>query len=131
MHLIDTCICIDILRGSSPQVPARFRAAMDSGVAVSSITAAELHHGLARGNRSERNRRGLENFLGSVRVLPFGEKAAEAYGIVRYYLEHRGNVIGPYDLLIAAHAIAENAVLVTSNTREFKRVPTLELSDWR
>jgi tRNA(fMet)-specific endonuclease VapC len=130
MHLIDTSICVAILRGASPRIGPRFRAAMSSGISISAISAAELHHGLARCAYRERNRRDLENLLGSVRVLPFDANAAEAFGVVRSYLQSRGSVIGPFDLLIAAHAIAENAVLVTNNTREFSRVPMLEIEDW-
>ncbi len=103
---------------------------MSKGVAVSSITAAELQYGLAKSDGRESNRRGLENLFASVQIVPFGVHAAEAYGIVRNYLERRGTIIGPYDLMIASHAIAEHAVLVTNNMREFRRVPTLELEDW-
>ncbi len=103
---------------------------MSKGVAVSAITVAELQYGLARSNGRETNRRGIEDLFASVQIIPFGAHAAEAYGIVRNYLERRGTVIGPYDLMIASHAIAENAVLVTNKLREFRRVPTLELEDW-
>lgn len=103
---------------------------MDTGVAVSSISAAELYFGVAKSAQPERSRRDVQNLLGSVVVLPFGVTAAEGYGMVRYYLQRRGLPIGPFDLLIAAHAIAENATLVTNNTREFSRVPTLALEDW-
>lgn len=130
MYLIDTCICVSMLRGASSEIPKRFRAAMSKGVAVSSITAAELQYGLAKSDGRESNRRGLENLFASVQIVPFGVHAAEAYGIVRNYLERRGTIIGPYDLMIASHAIAEHAVLVTNNMREFRRVPTLELEDW-
>ncbi|MEO8194469.1 MAG: type II toxin-antitoxin system VapC family toxin [Gemmatimonadales bacterium] len=130
MHLLDTSICVAILRGTSDRIRPRFRAAMSSGVAISSISAGELYYGLARSARPERNRVDLDNLLGSVSVLPFEARAAEAFGLVRNYLETRRKTIGPFDLLIAAHAIAENAVLVTNNTREFSRVPMLEIDDW-
>lgn len=103
---------------------------MSSGVAVSSISAAELYFGVAQRARPEQARHALENLLGSVAVLPFGGKAVEAFGVVRSHLQRRGQLIGPYDLLIAAQAIAENAILVTNNTREFSRVPALALEDW-
>lgn len=130
MHLIDTSICVAILRGTSPRIRPKFRAAMESGVAISSISAAELYYGVAKCAEPERNRRAVGDLLGAVSVLPFGEQAAEAYGLVRDYLQRRGQAIGPYDLLIAAHSIAEDAVLVTNNTREFSRVPTLAIEDW-
>lgn len=103
---------------------------MNSGVAVSSITVAELYYGVAKSPMPEKNRRDVENLLGSMTIIPFGGRAMEAFGLIRNYLQSRGQIIGPYDLLIAAQAIAENAVLVTNNTREFSRVPTLALEDW-
>jgi len=130
MRLIDTSVCVAILRGESPRVPPRFRAAIASGVAISSITAAELYYGLARCNDPARERHNLDNLFGSVEIIPFGTKAAEAFGLLRSYLERAGQIIGQFDLLIAAHAIAEDAILVTNNTREFSRVPTLVLEDW-
>lgn len=130
MHLIDTSICVAILRGASPHVAPRFRAAMRSGVAVSSITVAELHYGLERSSNPARERAGVENLLAAVSILAFDSKAAEGYGLLRRHLERRGQTIGQFDLLIASHAVAENATLVTNNTREFSRVPTLALEDW-
>lgn len=103
---------------------------MSSGVAISSITAAELYYGLARCNNQTSESKGLDDFFGAVEILPFGSKAARAFGLIRDNLERRGMIIGPYDLLIAAHAITEELVLVTNNTREFSRVPTLALEDW-
>ena len=108
----------------------RFHAAMRSGVAVSSITVAELRYGVERSNNPARERVGVENLLGAVSILSFDSKAAEGYGMLRRYLERRGESIGQFDLLIAAHAVAQNATLVTNNTREFSRVPTLHLEDW-
>jgi tRNA(fMet)-specific endonuclease VapC len=130
MHLIDTSICVAILRGASPHVGPRFRAAMRAGVAVSSITVAELHYGLERSSNPAKEREGVENLLAAVVILPFDGKAAEGYGLLRRYLERRGEIIGQFDLLIASHAVAQNATLVTNNTREFSRVPTLQLEDW-
>ena len=103
---------------------------MRSGVAVSSITVAELHYGLERSTQPARERESVENLLGAVAILSFDSKAAEGYGLLRRYLERRGQTIGQFDLLIAAHAVALNATLVTNNTREFSRVPTLALEDW-
>jgi tRNA(fMet)-specific endonuclease VapC len=130
MHLIDTSICVAILRGASPRVVPKFRAAMRSGVAVSSITVAELHYGVERSSNPAHERVSVENLLGAVSILSFDSKAAEGYGMLRRYLERRGQTIGQFDLLIAAHAVAQNATLVTNNMREFSRVPTLQLEDW-
>jgi len=130
MRLIDTSICVAILRGQSSRLPSRFRAAIPFGVGVSTITVAELYYGLARCADPNRESGKLEALLQAVEIIPFGADAARAFGIMRKELEQRGNVIGSFDLLIAAHAIAEDAILVTNNTREFSRVPMLTLEDW-
>ncbi len=72
----------------------------------------------------------IDALLESVEVIPFSADAARRFGVIRKDLQQRGNVIGPFDLLIAAHAIAEDAILVTNNTREFSRIPMLTLEDW-
>ncbi|WP_375144188.1 PIN domain-containing protein, partial [Acinetobacter pittii] len=63
-------------------------------------------------------------------ILPFGAAAASEYGDLRAYLQRQGTPIGPLDMLIAAHARAENMTLVTNNVREFVRVPDLEIENW-
>src|SRR6185503_11539733 len=108
MHLLDTSICVEILRGRSPQLPQRFRSAMRSGVAASCITAAELFYGVATSPSPDRERANVSNLLGSLSILSFDSKAAEGFGVLRAYLERRGEVMGQFDLLIAAHALAED-----------------------
>lgn len=130
MYLLDTNICVAILRGKPPHVAAKFRAAMPSGIVVSSVSVAELYYGVARSADPERELIGVERLLASVSTLSFGTEAARTYGVVRRYLERRGEIIGQFDLLIAGHAISEGATLVTNNTREFARIPTLVLDDW-
>lgn len=103
---------------------------MEDGVAVSSITAAELYVGVAKSADRQRHGKAVADLLGAVTVLPFDMRAAQAYGVIRSHLERRGQGIGPLDLFIAAHAVAEDASLVTNNVREFSRVPTLEIENW-
>src|SRR6476620_5727870 len=103
-RLIDTSICVAILRGKSPRVLPRFRAALSSRVAISSITAAELYHGMARCQDQSRETKGLDDLFGAVEILPFGARAARAFCLIRDHLERRGMIIGQFDLLIAAHA---------------------------
>ena len=85
---------------------------------------------MARCQDQVRESKGLDDLFGAVEILPFGPKAARAFGLIREHLERRGMIIGQFDLLIAAHALSEDATLVTNNTREFSRVPTLVLEDW-
>jgi len=99
-------------------------------VAVSTITTAELWHGVENSARKEQNQAALGKFLLPLEVLPFDEKAAQAYGNICCHLERMGKVIGAMDLLIAAHAVSSGAVLVSQNLREFQRVPGLKLEDW-
>ena len=76
------------------------------------------------------NRFALLNFLSAIEILPFDDLAAEEYGRIRFDLKQKGNLIGANDLLIAAHAMSRNIVLVTNNTKEFERVQGLRLENW-
>lgn len=130
MHMLDTNICIAILRGRPASMAEKFRDAMEGGVSVSSVTVAELYYGIARSTQPAKELAGVERLLGALSTLSFGTEAARTYGAIRRHLEARGQSIGQFDLLIASHAIAEKAILVTSNGREFSRVPTLTIADW-
>jgi tRNA(fMet)-specific endonuclease VapC len=127
--LLDTNICIYVINQRPPEVLAQFLAHEDDGVAISAVSAAELYFGV-RKSGSTRNLRALENFLSPLTVLDFGLEAAKIFGELRSTLQRKGVPIGPYDTQIAAHALAEDLVLVTNNEREFKRVPGLKLENW-
>jgi len=128
--MLDTNICIAIIRGQPAAVLRRLRSRAVGQVGISSITLAELEFGAARSSRASQARQALAEFLLPLEVAPFDESAARAYGGVRETLEKKGRPIGPLDTLIAAHALGLDAVLVTNNTREFARVPGLALEDW-
>jgi tRNA(fMet)-specific endonuclease VapC len=113
-----------------PEVVSRFKQNMVSGVAISSITASELYFGLYNSSMKERNAENLANFLIGVKTLSFDGAAAENYGRIRAALKRKGLLIGDLDMLIAAHAISANLILVTNNTREFARADGLALEDW-
>jgi len=97
---------------------------------ISSISYAELLYGVEKSQAVEKNRAALNSFLSNISILDFGASAAEEYGKVRAALEKQGLPIGPMDMLIASHAKAENLVVVTNNTREFKRIKGLTVEDW-
>jgi tRNA(fMet)-specific endonuclease VapC len=99
-------------------------------VGLSSITLAELAHGVEKSARIEQNRAALEQFLLPLELADFDQKAAFAYGKIRAQLEGDGQTIGSMDLLIAAHAISLETTLVTNNVREFQRVTRLNVEDW-
>lgn len=129
-YLLDTDICIDLLRGRAPGVFEHLRRRRIDQVAISSITLAELQYGVQKSNRPEYHQTLLIEFCAPLAIEPFDDVAAEAYGQVRADLERRGVGIGPMDTLIAAHAIRLNATLVTNNLREFNRVEGLATENW-
>jgi tRNA(fMet)-specific endonuclease VapC len=128
--MLDTNICIALIRGRSASALQRLQSKRVGQVCVSSITAAELEAGAARSQWPDQARGALGQFLASLEVAAFDEAAAQAYGNVRAGLEIQGTPIGPLDTLIAAHAIALECTIVTNNVREFARVPDLQVEDW-
>ena len=129
-RLLDTNVCIHIIRRRPPGVLRKFESYEVGEVGVSSVTFAELSYGAEKSALPEQNREALSRFLLPLEVLAFGVEAAAAYGRVRAALEKAGNPIGPLDTLIAAHAASLGVTLVTNNVREFSRVPGLEIEDW-
>ena len=129
-YRLDTNICIEIIRGRSPVIFGRLRQCTWGEVGISAVVLAELEHGVEKSSRPDQNRIALANFCAPLTVLPFGDAAAVAYGKLRADLERAGQTIGAMDMLIAAHALAENAVLVTNNEREFRRVEGLKVENW-
>ena len=129
-RLLDTNVCIHIIRRRPQAVLGRFEDYGIGEVGVSSVTVAELRYGAEKSSRPGQNLEALGRFLLPLEVLAFGQEAAAAYGRVRAALEKAGTPIGPLDTLIAAHAVSIGATLVTNNTREFERVPDLEVEDW-
>lgn len=133
MISLDTNAVSDLMRPDRRLVRLRYRDAVTAGrtIVVSSVVLFELQYGIARSKRRHENALKLERFLsGPVVVLPFDADDALAAGEVRTALELRGTPIGPYDVLIAGHALRHGATLVTANTREFSRVPGLMVEDW-
>ena len=132
MYLLDTNVCIEIIKGRSA-IRARFQLATTEGVTlfVSSVSTFELWYGVEKSDRQQVNRRLVESFLaGPLQVLSFDEEDAERAGEVRSVLELQGKMIGPFDTLIAGQALRHKLTLVTANTREFSRVKGLELENW-
>ena len=128
--LLDTNVCIAVIRRRPESALRRLRGKQVGQVGLSTITLAELEFGAAKSQQPARARAALREFLLPLEVVPFDEAAADAYGTVRAAMEKKGRPIGPLDTLIAAHALALGTVLVTNNTREFRRVPGLSVEDW-
>ena len=128
--LLDTNVCVDVLKGHST-VCAHMAAVSPADCAVSSVTAFELASGIRRCAQPEREMKKLDRFFAVVSVLPFDFAAAAQAAKLRFDLEKIGLKIGPYDLLIAGHALQTQRTLVTNNTREFVRMTGLPCLDWR
>ncbi len=129
MILLDTNICIYIINAKPPAVLARFRQYRMGDIGLCSVVAAELAFGVAK-SESARNRQALQMFLAPLTIMPFDAAAVWIYGDLRADLERRGTPIGSLDTMIAAHALSQQALLVTNNTREFAKVPGLQLDNW-
>lgn len=130
MFLIDTNICIHIMNDHPPEVIQKFREIGVGNICISSITVSELRYGACKSRQIKKNLKRIDEFLSPFEIISYDESAANHYGEIRSQLEKRGNVIGPLDMLIAAHALSENLTLITNNEKEFKRVKSLEVENW-
>lgn len=132
LYLLDTNICIFMLnqRGGFENIVQHLDGMCRADVGISAITVAELEFGVTASKKQNHNSKRLELFLLGFEILSFDRSSAAAYGPLRSVLQSQGTPIGPMDFLIAAHALALNATLVTNNIREFQRVPHLRLEDW-
>lgn len=130
MFLLDTNACIRVLNGSCPALVDRLRVHDPGEILIASVVKAELLFGARKSRRVEHNLALLSRFLAPFRPAQFDDACAEHYGLLRADLERAGQPIGPNDMLIAATARAHDAVLVTANTKEFRRVVGLRVVDW-
>lgn len=128
--MLDTDTCIAIIKRQPENALRKLRGKSIGQVGISSITMGELAFGAEKSSKAKESRAALSEFLLALEIAPFEDEAAMRYGEVRAALERHGRPIGPLDTLIAAHALAIDAVLVTHNTREFRRVNGLRIEDW-
>jgi len=129
-YMLDTNICIGLIRQKTPKLIRRLTRCAPGEVGVSSITVAELAYGVNKSAQVEKNKSALERFLLPIEVADFDQRASVAYGLVRAYLEREGKIIGSMDMLIGAHALSLGILLITNNTDEFQRIPKLKVEDW-
>jgi tRNA(fMet)-specific endonuclease VapC len=130
MYMLDTNICIYVLKNHSDKLRYKFKAIND--ICISSITYGEMCFGIENGNNNLKEARWqqLEIFTQRLLIDSWDENAGKHYGSIRAQLKKQGAPIGNNDLLIAAHARSLNAVLVTNNAREFNRVLNLTVENW-
>lgn len=129
-YMLDTNICIYIIKRKPADVIERLRQSQISQVGISSITLSELEYGVAKSSKPEQNQFALAQFLAPMEILSYGGEAAQQYGRLRAYLEKQGTPIGSLDMLIAAHVLSIDCILVTNNEKEFSRVPNLKIDSW-
>lgn len=128
-YMLDTNIVIYVIK----RLPIELLEVFNNHVGqmcISSITLAELLHGVEKSAKPDHNLLQVEDFVSRLEVLPYGDKAAAHYGDIRADLERKGTIIGVNDLHIAGHARSEGLTLVTNNVREFERVDALRLINW-
>jgi tRNA(fMet)-specific endonuclease VapC len=130
LYMLDTDTCAFIMRGPSEKLSQRLRTVPIESQAISVVTFAELLYGVRVSHRSKQNQETLDAFLRHVSTLPWTEESAIHYADIRRHLHRAGLMIGANDLMIAAQARQAEAVLVTNNEREFRRVPALKIENW-
>jgi tRNA(fMet)-specific endonuclease VapC len=128
--MLDTNICIYIIKQQPVSVLKRFLEYQVGDIVISSITLAELSYGVAKSTCQEKNAKALAEFITPLEVVAFDEEAAHLYGNIRANLEKPGTPIGSMDMLIAAHAVSLGIPLITNNTQELVRIPRLKIIDW-
>ena len=128
-YMLDTNIAIYVIKIRPMKVLETFNRNVER-MCISSITLAELIHGVEKSAKPEHNLQQVEDFVSRLTVLEYGNKAAAHYGDIRAVLERKGTPIGVNDLHIAGHARSEGLTLVTNNFKEFERVAGLRLENW-
>ncbi|MEA3386054.1 MAG: type II toxin-antitoxin system VapC family toxin [Thermodesulfobacteriota bacterium] len=129
-YLIDTNICIYIMNNHPPEVLQKFKRIGVGEVGISSITVSELHYGACKSSYIKRNIQRLDEFLNPFEILSYDDNASRYYGQIRSQLEKKGKIIGPLDMLIAAHALSNKLILITNNIKEFSRIKVLQVENW-
>ncbi|MDR3336291.1 MAG: PIN domain-containing protein [Treponema sp.] len=129
MYYLDANICIYFLKGTYPSLQNRLRPISPKKIKIPAIVMAEILVSTEKGAKGI-TRELWNKFFDAFEIVVFDTAAARQYAIIRAYLEKKGNIIGPNDLVIAATVVANNGILVTHNVKEFKRAPHLSLEDW-
>ncbi len=129
-YLLDTNICIYLIRKPSPEILGRFQKHAPQDVAISTVTLFELQNGVEKSQFRQRSEEALDKFLRPLNLIELDRSAALEAAAIRAQLEKKGISIGPYDLLIAGLARSRDMTLVTNNTKEFEMVVDLHLENW-
>lgn len=130
IYMLDTNACIQHLRNRASAVGLKLQEKWRDKIVISAITEFELYHGALGSREPQLERAKVKDFLLFIETISFEKYAAQLAGELRFELEKKGQMIGPFDLQIAATAITHKAILVTHNVSEFSRVPHLVWEDW-
>jgi len=128
--MLDTNICIYIIKRKPQEVLDQLKKNKEKGLYISAITLAELEFGNENSIYKEKNKIALMEFLTIINIANFDDQAAKEFGVIKKSLISRNKLIGPYDMLIGAHAKSLNMILVTNNIKEFERIEGLEIENW-
>ena len=129
-YMLDTNICIYAIKHKPEKVFQKLQEVEPEDVCVSSVTYAELVHGVEKSAAVEKNRLALFMLLANIEILDFDVDAADCYGKIRADLEKKRTPIGPLDMMIAGHAQSLGYTVVTNNVKEFSRVSNLKIENW-
>lgn len=129
-YMLDTNICIYAIKHKPEKVFQKLQEVDPSDVCISSVTYAELVHGVEKSAAVDKNRLALSMLLANIEILDFDVDAADCYGKIRADLEKKGTPIGPLDMMIAGHAQSLGYTVVTNNVKEFSRVSNLKIENW-
>ena len=129
-YMLDTNICIYVIKTKPEKVFQKLQTIHPEDVCISSVTYAELVHGVEKSIAVEKNRLALSMLLANMEILDFDAVAANCYGEIRADLEKKGTAIGPLDMMIAGHAQSLGYTIVTNNVKEFSRVAALKIENW-
>ena len=129
-YMLDTNICIYVIKHKPVTVFQKLQNINPEDVCISSVTYAELVHGVEKSAAVEKNRLALSMLLANMEILDFDVDAADCYGKIRAALEKKGTPIGTLDMMIAAHAQSLGYTVVTNNVKEFSRVSALQIDNW-
>ena len=130
MYMLDTNICIYIINQNPRQVVEHIKKLKPHQIKLSSISLEELEYGVSKSRDRDRNRQALVHFASAFDIIEFNDNDAEVYGLIRADLEKKGQIIGPYDMQIAAQSIFRDLILVTNNSSELSRISNIKLENW-
>ena len=129
MYILDTNTLIYFFKGLG-SVADNFLAVSPKDIGIPAVVLYELEYGIAKSSSPKKRTKQLEELCALVEVLTFGNKEAKTSATIRAVLEKKGTPIRPYDVMIAGTALSRQGVLVTNNTKEFRRIPQLQITDW-